>query len=144
MLSSKARNILFLAVLLVAVVYFVGPQKVGQWLKNSASILGRQTDNSWSETIGSVQETVSQNIRQPQKADFDTLPQISFIADEGEDNQDTVSSSVSATFDQSIDDLVTNLQSLPEKQLARVKEVLIEEIFPDCQCQCEEGVGEDE
>ena len=35
-----------------------------------------------------------------------------------------------------VDQLVETVKELPEKQVVKIKEQIIQEIFPDCQCSC--------
>ena len=43
-----------------------------------------------------------------------------------------------------VDQFIETIKELPEKQMVKVKEQIIQEIFPDCQCSCSIDEGDND
>jgi len=127
------KKLIFLAILLGVVIYFVGPDRISSWFDQS-SVLGEKIGPVIEDKIlAPAKETVSRHVRWPQKEDLEPLPRL--VNDE--DHQKDNSGSEGLDFDQSLETLTENIKKLPQQQLIKVKEQLIKEVFPDCQCVCE-------
>lgn len=127
------KKLIFWAISLGVVVYFLGPDRISRFL-NRPSVLGEEVGPVIEDKILTpAKETISRHVRWPQKEDLTPLPQLVG----NEDQQKDESGSEDINFDQSLETLTENIKKLPQQQLIKVKEQLIKEVFPDCQCVCE-------
>jgi hypothetical protein len=125
------KKLLILGVLLVATVYLFGWEgKIKEWFSRS-QVLGERSDLGLEERFFQpAREAIDQHVRWPRQEDLEPLPKIVV----NEDSQE--GSPSSASLDQSLEDLAQEIKDLPQQQLIKIKEQLIKEIFPDCECSC--------
>ena len=112
--------------------YIIGFNKFWDWT-GYPQVLGEKIGPVFKEKViknlGKV--IIEQNIRWPTQEDLISLPQVGLAEKNSEPESEPVD------FDQALEDLTEEIKKLPQQQLIRVKEQLIREIFPDCQCTCE-------
>lgn len=130
-LWSVVKKLLVLVALFGAIIYFSGwGGKIKEWFGHS-QVLGERTDLELNEKVFQpAQDAVNQYLRWPHSEDLKPLPKI--VIDE--ESQGSASSSVN--LDQSLEDLAQEIKNLPQEQVIKIKEQLIKEVFPDCECSC--------
>ena len=127
------KKLIFLAILLGAVIYFLGWDRINSWFSQS-SVLGKRIGPAIEDRVlDPAKETVNHHVRWPKREDLEPLPRLTGNEDYQENNLD----SANVDFDQSLETLTEDIKKLPQQQLIKVKEQLVKEIFPDCQCVCE-------
>jgi len=126
------KKILIFVILAGVAIYFIGPDKLLGWLGRS-QVLGEEAGPMMEERVlKPVQEAINQYIRWPRQDDLEPLPRLIVK----KETQGTISDSNPVDFDQSLKTLTEDIQNLPQQQLIKVKEQLIKEVFPDCECSC--------
>ncbi|MDD3679594.1 MAG: hypothetical protein PHX72_01930 [Candidatus Shapirobacteria bacterium] len=126
------KKLFILAILIGAIISVIGFDRIKNWLSHSQVLGEKITPVINGAMFKPAQEIIGQNIRWPQKKDF----QLSSQAVLGEEDQ-AVSPKDSEDFNRSLESLTEEIKNLPQQQLVKVKEQLIKEIFPDCQCDCQ-------
>ena len=123
---------LFIGVILLGIIgYLISSDQFQNWLSYS-QVLGEKIQPVLEEKVIEPGKTIiNQNIRWPTQEDLAPLPQIKLAEENSKSNSEPVN------FDQALKNLTEEIKKLPQQQLIKVKEQLIKEVFPDCQCVCE-------
>jgi len=130
-------KIIFLSVL---VYIFKNYSQIKEWplFKNlsQSQVLGEQTISSAQEKIADsfrkiglapIQEKLTEEY-------YDTVKDgtAEQNIDNGKDSQEK-----NEDYQQYLNEFLENIEKLPQKQTVKIKEYLIKEIFPECQCRCD-------
>ncbi|KUK83920.1 MAG: hypothetical protein XD98_0215 [Microgenomates bacterium 39_6] len=128
---SGNKKLVVLIALLVIAGYLFRQEQANNWLGQSR-VLGEEVGPAIENMVLiPAKKAVEPYVRWPQKEDLEPLPKLIIE----EKNQEPPPGQVD--FDQSLENLTEEIKKLPQQQLTKVKEQLVKEIFPDCQCVCE-------
>lgn len=131
--SFRGKRLVVLVALLIIAGYLFRREQVNRWFSQSR-VLGEEVGPAIENMVLTpAKKAVEPYVRWPQKEDLEHLPQLVGDNDEQKDSPNFSS----PDFDQSLKNLTEEIKNLPQQQLIKVKEQLIKEIFPDCQCECE-------
>lgn len=132
-----------------ALVYGIqNKEKIAQWpfWQESNKVLGEQAlpvaEKAWRPVYEGGLKPVRDSVEKSRQgvADKVNLPETVGLENEDSSGDESGSDEVNKQrerTEQELEELAQEVKKLPQKQMIKVKEQIIKEIFPNCQCRCQ-------
>ena len=124
MVLKRLLRIVLLVILLAGVIYGV---KNYHQVNRDNKVLGE-----WERSSEKLVDPILKRVDEGIGYFSGTRVEVPEAGSSGNSNKEVVANNAQEMVDQ----LIETVKELPEKQVVKIKEQIIQEIFPDCECTC--------